>query len=347
MTYGRFQLLHRHLRPFYYTKFTDDESFPEVFQCAQPWSNHIQYATTQLCEPGSHLAVDEGMIRYTGRNSEVTYVPGKPTVTGFKVEEVIHVLTDDGDKVIALNSTQSVVIALMNLLPQLIYHVFVDSLFSSPDLFLSLHQHDHGATGTARLNCGIYKELSDYKMKDQSGKSGFKFNEIRVVPTPDIQVNQIAWKDNALVLFLSTVFKGDERCERWRKRPSTTTSTARPIQRFSGDELVKLISVPTVAAAYNDEMNHVDRGDQRRAYQGYDHAIRRGAWHALTWAFLLDVVLVNSFLLQLHGQPHWKQYTNQKDWRRRIITSYSKHSTRKVSQGGDFGLGMNLRRGTA
>ena len=105
-----------------------------------------------------------------------------------KVEEVIHVLTDDGDKVIALNSTQSVVIALMNLLPQLIYHVFVDSLFSSPDLFLSLRQHGHGATGTARLNCGIYKELSDYKMKGQSGKSGFNFNEIRVVPTPDIQV---------------------------------------------------------------------------------------------------------------------------------------------------------------
>jgi hypothetical protein len=187
------------------------------------------------------------VIRYTGRNSEVTYVPGKPTDIGFKVwvmdqlgiflrwiwhqpgarygpigierpagrrtvaerersgrgrgrgrgrqqrgvkgadkvEEVIHVLTDDGDEVIALNSTQNAVIALMNLLPQSTYHVFVDNLFSSPDLFLSLRQHGYGATGTARPNCGIYKELADYKMKDQSGKSGFKFNEIRVVPTPD------------------------------------------------------------------------------------------------------------------------------------------------------------------
>lgn len=71
-------------------------------------------------------------------------------------------------------------------------------------------------------------------------------------------------------------------------------------------------------------MNHVDRGDQRRAYQGYDHAIRRGAWQALAWAFLLDVVLVNSFLLQLHGQPHWKRYTNQKDWRRRMYNELFK-----------------------
>jgi hypothetical protein len=142
------------------------------------------------------------------------------------------------------------------------------------------------------------------------------------------------------VLFLSTVFKGDERCERWRKRPSTTTSTARPIQRFFGDEPVKLISIPTVAAVYNDEMNHVDRGDQRRAYQGYDHAIRRGAWQALAWAFLLDVVLVNSFLLQLHGQPHWKRYTNQKDWRRRIYNElfkafYKESQPRRRFRAGD------------
>ncbi|EXM18013.1 hypothetical protein FOTG_13865 [Fusarium oxysporum f. sp. vasinfectum 25433] len=322
MTYKRFQILNRHLRPFDYTKLEDDEQFPEVFQCAQPWSEHIQYATTQLCEPGSHLAVDEGMIRYTGRNSEITYVPGKPTDTGFK--EVIYVLTDDGDKVIALNSTQSVVIALINLLPQSTYHIFVDNIFSSPDLFLSLRQHGHGATGTAHPNCGIYKEFADYKVKDQSGKSGFKFNEIRVVPTPDNQVNQIAWKDNALVLFLSTVFKGDERCERWRKRPSTKKATARPIQRFFGDEASKLISTPTVATTYNDEMNHVDRGDQMRAYQGYDHPIRRGAWQALTWTFLLDVVLVNSYLLQRHGQPNWSRYTSQKEWRRRIYNELFK-----------------------
>jgi hypothetical protein len=108
-----------------------------------------------------------------------------------KVEEVIHVLTDDGDKVIALNSTQSVVIALINLLPNSIYHVFVDNLFSSPDLFLSLRQHGHGATGTARPNCGIFKELIDAKKKDKSGKSGFKFNEIKVIPTPDNQVESL------------------------------------------------------------------------------------------------------------------------------------------------------------
>jgi hypothetical protein len=116
-------------------------------------------------------------------------------------------------------------------------------------------------------------------------------------------------------LLLSTVFTGDERCDRWRKRPSTKTPMARPIQRFFSGEPIKLISIPTIAASYNDEMNHVDRGDQRRSYLGYDHPIRRGAWQAIAWTFLLDVVLINSFLLQLHGQPVWSHYMSQKKWR--------------------------------
>jgi hypothetical protein len=247
MTYDRFQLLHRHLRLFDHTKFTDDDDFPIVFQCVELWSQHIQLATTELCNPGSHLAVDEGMIRYTGRNKQVTYVPNKPIDTGLKVwiaaqlglfmrwiwhqpgakygpvgverkkpasqrgrrkgkgrgsqrrapdevdevKEVIHVTTEAGDKIMALNSTQSVVIALINLLPELTYHVFVDNLFSSPDLFRSLRQHGHGATGTARPNCGIYKGLADAKKADKAGKSGFQFNEIKVIPTADNQVGRL------------------------------------------------------------------------------------------------------------------------------------------------------------
>ncbi|KAJ3453851.1 hypothetical protein MRS44_018483 [Fusarium solani] len=354
MTYNRFQLLYRHIRLFDLTRFTDGggDDFPIVFQC-----------------PGTHLAGDEAMIQYTGRNKQVAYVPSKPIDTGFKVwiaaqlglfmrwiwhqpgakygpvgvqkkkpasqrkkskgnskgpstadkadevEEVIYVATEAGAKIIALNSTQSVVIALINLLPESIYHILVDNLFSSPDLFRSLRQHGHGATGTARPNCGIYPGLAETKNADKAGKSGFQFNGIKVIPTADNQVNQIAWKDNALVLFLSTVFTGDETTKRWRKRPSTQTPTARPTQRFFGGEPVKLISIPTIAASYSDEMNHVDRGDQRRSYLGYDHPIRRGAWQAIAWTFLLDVVLVHSFLLQLHGQPTWSRYTSQKKWR--------------------------------
>jgi hypothetical protein len=130
------------------------------------------------------------------------------------------------------------------------------------------------------------------------------------------------------------------RTERWRRRPSTKTPTARPIRRFFGSEPAKLISIPTIAASYNDEMNHVDRGDQRRSYLGYDHPMRRGAWQAIAWTFLLDLVLVNSFLLQLHGQPAWNRYTNQKKWRECLYNEvfkafHSESQSRQLFRAGD------------
>lgn len=88
---------------------------------------------------------------------------------------------------------------------------------------------------------------------------------------------------------------------------------------FFSDEAVKEFYIPSVAAIYNDEMNHVDRGDQLRASLGYTHRIRRGPWQALAWTFLLEIALVNSYLLQLHGNPSWKKYKSQAAWRSCVV----------------------------
>jgi hypothetical protein len=69
-------------------------------------------------------------------------------------------------------------------------------------------------------------------------------------------------------------------------------------------------------------MNHVDRGDQLRSYTTYEYRFRRGPWQALLWGFLLDVVLVNRFILQLKSpHPHWKPYTTLKDWKECIYNA--------------------------
>lgn len=100
-----------------------------------------------------------------------------------------------------------------------------------------------------------------------------------------------------------------------RRRPTTTQARARPIKQKFGDEPVKVLPVPSIAADYNDFMGAVDIGDQLRASEGLDHRICKGSWRAIAWTFLLEVALVNSYILQARGSPAWKPYQSQHNWR--------------------------------
>ncbi|KAM4063426.1 hypothetical protein HRG_013949 [Hirsutella rhossiliensis] len=105
-----------------------------------------------------------------------------------------------------------------------------------------------GATGTARVNCGFYQPFVEAKKADTKGDC-WPWGTLKTAPTPDGQVNQFAWKDNALVLFLSTVYSGEEFEQRIRRRPTTTQPRARPIQHEFGDEPVKELFVPSIDEA--------------------------------------------------------------------------------------------------
>ncbi|ENH66786.1 hypothetical protein FOC1_g10007442 [Fusarium oxysporum f. sp. cubense race 1] len=92
-----------------------------------------------------------------------------------------------------------------------------------------------------------------------------------------------------------------------RKLPAkrgTKAEAQRLKEVFNGDQ-ARIIPIPSVAAQYNDKINHMDRGDQIRSYSLYQHRFRRGPWQALLWSFLLDVALANSFILQ---KKTWHPY---------------------------------------
>ncbi|KAG5803595.1 hypothetical protein H9Q74_014487, partial [Fusarium xylarioides] len=173
------------------------------------------------------------------------------------------------------------VVALVNLLPSASYHVFMDNLFSSPSLYRILRDRGVGATGTARVDCGIYEGLVKLKKADNEGKLRWPWGKFEAVSTPDDKVNQIAWKDNALVLFMTSVFTGAEIKQRTRKRPTTTHSRARAIKKRFSEEGILNLWIPSVSAEYNEEMGAVDLGDQYRSYLHYDHRVRKGGWRAI------------------------------------------------------------------
>ena len=75
------------------------------------------------------------------------------------------------------------------------------------------------------------------------------------------------------------------------------------------------------ADTYNKQMGAVDTGNQLRATEGLDHRNRRGGWRAIAWTFLLEVALVNSYLLQQRapGPSPWPPYRTQRPWRQRLV----------------------------
>lgn len=131
------------------------------------------------------------------------------------------------------------------------------------------------------------------------------------------------------MLFLSTAHKGDEFQLRCRKRPSSTKSTTQAAKRIFGAEVVKTLPIPKITTDYNFNMNSIDIGDQLRSSLGYDHRYRRGGWQAIAWSFLLEVALINSYLIQRNGKPSWKKYHSQIDWRTGLIKEIFKQYSNK------------------
>ncbi|KAG5804466.1 hypothetical protein H9Q71_010955 [Fusarium xylarioides] len=114
------------------------------------------------------------------------------------------------DNTITLNPTQSVVVSLLNTLRKATYHVFLDNLFSSPNLFRVLRKQGFTATGTLRLNSGVHRDLVELKTLDRQGRLLWHWNQLLRLPTSDHLVMQFAWKDSKLMLMASTNYSGLE-----------------------------------------------------------------------------------------------------------------------------------------
>jgi Transposase IS4 len=162
--------------------------------------------------------------------------------------------------------------------------------------FSTRRKEGFGATGTARTNSGIWKELVIKKRLDQA-KDIEPWGKLYSALNIGNDVVQFAWKDNALVLFLSTTCsETSPTVLKVRKRPSLTSTSAKTARVPFGNEAQKELPIPEFVELYNHNMNQVDIADQLRARTPGDRRIRRGGWHAL-WNFLLHVTVVNCYIL--------------------------------------------------
>ena len=107
-----------------------------------------------------------------------------------------------------LNPTQAVVPYLLQQLPpQQKYHVWLDNLFTSHNLLVHLREQGWGAAGTCKANSGVHKSLIEIKKKEQT-KDIYPWGYMAKEISPDSKVIQFGVKDNAFVLFQSTIHTG-------------------------------------------------------------------------------------------------------------------------------------------
>ncbi|KAF6806132.1 hypothetical protein CSOJ01_09060 [Colletotrichum sojae] len=211
---------------------------PKVYRQVNGWSAHIQETGESFYTPGTGLTVDKAMVRFTGRSMETTTLPNKPTPVGFKVwvlaqkgyclRSLWHVHVPQARqawgnieaKKAALTPTQRVVTTLVVLLPAAGYHVFLDNLFASVKLFRALRRQNIGASGTCRKN----------------------------------GINQFTWKGNALVLFLTTVFRETSEVLRLRRRPTGDSAAKKEARRAFGADAQKILPITITYLTENNSV---------------------------------------------------------------------------------------------
>ena len=249
-----------------------------------------------------------------------------------------------------INPTQAVVVTLLKTLPNpptgpsLRYCVWLDNLFVSTTFFSYLRRLGYGAAGTCRTNSGICQEFVLKKKAEQANQSISQWGSLWQAPTEDNLVLQTAWKDNNLVLFLSTIhcpveldsktvrilqaksnpgsLIGQALIVRDRGRPRATSTAAKSVRAEFGDAVRKNLAIPCSIDEYNHKMGQVDLADQYRAGNPGRRRIRRGGWHAI-WKFIYNTVLVNSYLLSSYvggrvaGSGHEK---GQREFREKLIS---------------------------
>ena len=140
--------------------------------------DHLSSRFSDLYNPHQEVAVDEAMIKFTGRSTLKQYMPLKPVKRGIKVWALadshngyfhkFQVYTGEegsGEKQLG----QRVVKDLTQHLKGRNHHVFFDNFFTSEQLLSDLAEDNIFACGTARKDRrGFPPTLKNAKLKNRS-----------------------------------------------------------------------------------------------------------------------------------------------------------------------------------
>lgn len=281
----------------------------------QPLARNLEKRFQAYMVPGSSVAIDEMMVRFTGRSVHTVMMRAKPIPQGFKMLALCErgytyafMFTSRVDKFSdlkdslyqgpskqSLSPTSHAVFQLMMSLPYTTHRfiLYCDNYFSNIPLFKALREYSIAACGTARPNSSKYPP----PLKFNKHTSHLPWNTLSGMVLHDVLA--IVWQDKNVVRFLTTYHEctGEDKnfAIRSRRRPRITPNNRDLILAGWGDQAIKEMRIPLLSVNYNDYMGGVDIADQRRSYYNTQLRVCRNWLPLFFW--LLDTAIINSFLL--------------------------------------------------
>lgn len=259
-------------------------------------------------------------------------------------------MDDFWTKWLGFSQTQAVVLDLLaqnGVAKDHSHIVWLDNLFTSVRLLSQLDEEGFGAAGTVRTtktrreeleteegtkaqrenqekNRGLDQRLTDLKIK---WDAVLEWGKLYACLSEDKRVLEFAWKDQAVVLFMTTVSNGQKTVKRLRRRPAKTATNARTSRAAFGEMPLKELDIPEFIDLYNHYMNGVDNADQLRCYYSTQR-VHFKTWKPL-WHFLLDTTIVDSYKLhRCAPKGSYNQPFSQREFRVILASQLFNHSER-------------------
>jgi hypothetical protein len=160
-----------------------------------------------------------------------------------------------------------------------------------------------------------------YGSKIEWGTTFFRVSENKTV-------GQMAWRDNNVVLFATTIDGLGQTIERMRKRPGKTRTGAVQTRKVFGDDIKKMLPIPTLIDSYNHYMNSIDRFDQLKSYYT-TLRVHRKTWRSL-FHLIIDIILVNCFKLSDYSNAKKLKRSGHRRFLQKLVAQLLEASSKQV-----------------
>ncbi|PVH85756.1 hypothetical protein DL98DRAFT_511305 [Cadophora sp. DSE1049] len=236
-------------------------------------------------------------------------------------------------KALGTNTSSAIVAHLIERLPNQGKGniVYLNNLFTNIKLLRYGRERGWGATGTCTAKSGILKRFSQMKAEDAK-KDEIPWGTLYTEATEDNLINIIAWKDNALVLSMSTHSDAQRKIKRLRRRPSETSTLVKTARVPFGKHARAWLDIPEYENDYNHQMGAVDRGNQLKKPNSMQRICKMGGQQSLvTWTE--DTAITNAYKLSYHSEvPEGERWTDQTEFRTELVRrcfAFTRESHRK------------------